>query len=134
MRFSRAQRLPRAALEKFAGAWLACILVMSRGNFADAFTIEHIQTAFICGVVGAAVAVALLAQMDLRHDGALRQATVSALVTFIGDVFSRISYLSPHWLEPLMTATISAGLALVYWYIRQKVTKHIFGAQDRSPA
>ena len=33
--------LLRPAAEKFAGAWLACLLVMARGNIFAAFSAEH---------------------------------------------------------------------------------------------
>ena len=39
----RASGLARPAAEKFAGAWLACFLVMARGNIFAAFTLEHAQ-------------------------------------------------------------------------------------------
>ncbi len=100
--YSDLRPLIRAGLEKFGGAWLACILVMSRGDFGQACSVEHVRIAFVCGIVGAAVAIGLLAQMDTRYDSPVRQATLSALVTFIGDVFSRVSPVSPHWLEPLV--------------------------------
>ena len=34
--------LLRPAAEKFAGAWLACLLVMARGNIFAAFSVDHI--------------------------------------------------------------------------------------------
>jgi hypothetical protein len=37
----RASGLARPAAEKFAGAWLACFLVMARGNIFAAFTLEQ---------------------------------------------------------------------------------------------
>jgi len=62
----RASGLARPAAEKFAGAWLACFLVMARGNIFAAFTLEHAQLASVCGIVGALVTVALLVQMTGR--------------------------------------------------------------------
>ena len=53
----RASGLARPAAEKFAGAWLACFLVMARGNIFAAFTLEHAQLASVCGLVGALVTV-----------------------------------------------------------------------------
>jgi len=35
----RGHGLARPAAEKFAGAWLACFLVMARGNIFAAFTL-----------------------------------------------------------------------------------------------
>jgi len=63
--------LARPAAEKFGGAWLACFLVMARGNVLAAFSFEHAFLASVCGIVSAAVAVALLAQMDRTIDSAL---------------------------------------------------------------
>src|SRR5271168_395697 len=80
--------LVRPAAEKFAGAWLACLLVMARGNIFAAFSAEHLLLATICGTVGAIVTVGLLAQMDRTVDSVVRQATISAVVTLIGDVFA----------------------------------------------
>ncbi len=134
MRRFASNQLARIAMEKFGGAWLACILVMSRGDFAQAFSIEHIRIACVCGIVGAAVAVSLVAQMEGTYDSPIRQATISALVTFIGDVFSRISQLSPHWLEPLVTAVISASIAIAYWYLRRLLRGHFAVFQTNIPA
>src|SRR5215831_14128140 len=78
----------RPATEKFGGAWLACFLVMARGNVFAAFSFEHAFLASVCGIVSAVVAVALLAQMDRATDSAVRQATISAIATFIGDIFA----------------------------------------------
>jgi hypothetical protein len=127
-------QLARTALEKFGGAWLACILVMSRGDFGQAFSFEHVRIALVCGIVGAIVAVALVVQMGRTYDSPVRQATISALVTFIGDVFSRFSQLSPHWLEPLVTALISASIAVAYWYARRLLKGYFAVSQKNAPA
>lgn len=112
----RASVLLRAAFEKFAGAWLACLLVMARGNIFAAFSAEHIMLATICGTVGAVVTVALLFQMDRATNSVGRQATIAAVVTLIGDVFAHPSHFPPQWAEPLVTATVSAGIAVALWY------------------
>jgi hypothetical protein len=125
-------RLIKAACEKFGGAWLACILVMSRGDFAEAFSFDHVRIASVCGVVGALVAVGLLAQMDEKFDSPVRQATISAMVTFIGDVFSRVSHLSPQWLEPAVTATVSAALAVAYWYLRRVLKSYVLARAQKT--
>jgi hypothetical protein len=91
----RASGLVRPAVEKFAGAWLACFLVMARGNFLAAFSLEHMLLATICGTVGAVVTVLLLAQMDRSVDSVVRQATISAICTFVGDVFAHPSHFPP---------------------------------------
>src|SRR5262245_51055903 len=88
----RTAGLVRPAVEKFCGAWLACFLVMARGNVLAGLSLEHILLATICGSVGAVVTVLLLAQMDRTVDSVLRQATISAIVTFIGDVFAHPSH------------------------------------------
>src|SRR5207248_11407295 len=100
----RASGLLRPAGEKFAGAWLACFLVMARGNIFAAFSVEHIRLASICGIVGAAVTVALLVQMDRSIDSLSRQATISIVATFIGDIFAHPSHFPPQWAEPVVTA------------------------------
>jgi hypothetical protein len=119
----RASGLIRPAAEKFAGAWLACFLVMARGDIFAAFSLEHIRLASICGIVGAAVTVALLAQMDRTADSLARQATISAVVTFIGDIFAHPSHFGPQWAEPLVTAAVSAGIAVVVWHARRWVKR-----------
>ena len=48
----RASGLLRPAAEKFAGAWLACFLVMARGDVLAGLSFEHIRLASICGIVG----------------------------------------------------------------------------------
>jgi hypothetical protein len=118
----RASGLARPAAEKFAGAWLACFLVMARGNVFAAFSLEHILLATVCGTVGAVVTVLLLAQMDRTIDSVTRQATISAVATFIGDIFAHPSHFPPQWAEPVVTAAVSAGIAVALWYARRLVT------------
>jgi uncharacterized membrane protein YeaQ/YmgE (transglycosylase-associated protein family) len=113
--------LVRPAAEKFGGAWLACFLVMTRGNVFAAFSLEHIMLATICGTVGAVVTVALLAQMDRTVDSVLRQATFSAVATFIGDTFAHPSHFPPQWAEPLVTAAVSAAIAVAVWHAKRWV-------------
>ncbi len=123
-RFSRVRSntLTRAAVEKFSAAWLACFLVMSRGDLVFAFSIEHVRTAAVCGTVGAAVAVALLARMDRTTDSGARHATISAVTTFIGDVVSRPMHFSPYWAEPALTAATSAVIALALWHAKRRLS------------
>src|SRR5581483_6585799 len=92
--------LARPAAEKLAGAWLACFLVMARGNVFAAFSLEHLLLASICGIVSALVTVALLVQMDRSVDSVYRQATIAAIATFIGDTFAHASHFPPQWAEP----------------------------------
>jgi uncharacterized membrane protein YeaQ/YmgE (transglycosylase-associated protein family) len=113
--------LVRPAAEKFGGAWLACFLVMTRGNVLGAFSLEHIMLATICGTVGAVVTVALLAQMDRTVDSVVRQATISAVATFIGDTFAHASHFPPQWAEPLVTAAVSAAIAVAVWHAKRWV-------------
>jgi len=111
--------LARLAAEKFAGAWLACFLVMARGDFARAFSLEHVQLASICGFVGAVVSVVLAAQMDRSSSSLTRQMTISAFATFIGDVFAHPSHFPPQWAEPLVTALVSAVIAVAIWHAKK---------------
>ena len=106
----------RPAAEKFGGARLACFLVMARGNVLAAFSFEHVFRASVCGIVSAAVAVALLAQMDRTIDSAARQATISAIATFLGDVLAHPSHFPHQWAEPTVTAVVSGGIAIALWY------------------
>jgi hypothetical protein len=115
----RESGLARPAAEKFAGAWLACFLVMARGNILAAFSFEHARLASVCGIVSAAVTVALLMQVDRRTDGVGRQATISFIATFIGDIFAHPSHFPPQWAEPTVTAAVSAGIAIVLWYAKR---------------
>ena len=113
--------LARPAAEKFAGAWLACSLVMARGNVLAAFSLEHMLTATICGIVGALVTVALLLQMDRATDSVYRQATIAAVATFIGDTFSHGAHTPPQWLEPLLTGAVSAAISVAVWHAKRWV-------------
>ncbi|MGA7488875.1 MAG: hypothetical protein WBW74_18290 [Xanthobacteraceae bacterium] len=115
----RESGLVRPAAEKFAGAWLACFLVMARGNVLAAFSFEHARLASICGIVGAAVTVALLVQMDRTTDSVVRSATISGIATFVGDIFAHPSHFPPQWAEPAITAAVSAGIAIVLWYAKR---------------
>jgi hypothetical protein len=54
--------------------------------------LRHAFLASVCGIVSAAVGVSLLAQMDRTIDSASRQATISAIATFIGDIFAHPSH------------------------------------------
>jgi hypothetical protein len=109
----------RPGIEKFCGAWLACLLVMARGNVFAAFTPEHIILATICGTVGAVVTMALVVQMDRATNSVVRQATLSAVVTLIGDVFAHPSHFGPQWAEPMITAAVSAAIAVALWYAKR---------------
>jgi hypothetical protein len=111
--------LVRPAIEKFTGAWLACFVVMAHGDFAKAFSLDHARLASICGTIGALVAVVLLAQMDRTTNSLARQVTISAFATFIGDVFAHPSHFPPQWGEPLVTAGVSATIAIALWYAKR---------------
>ena len=113
--------LVRPAMEKFAGAWLACFVVMAHGDFANALSLDHARLASICGTIGALVAVALLAQMDRTTNSLSRQMTISGFATFIGDVFAHPSHFPPQWGEPLVTAGVSATIAFALWHARRFV-------------
>jgi hypothetical protein len=92
---------------------------MAGGNIFAAFSFEHARLATICGVVGAAVTVALLLQMDRRTDSVGRQATISAIATFIGDIFAHPSHFPPQWAEPVVTAAVAAAIAIAVWYAKR---------------
>ena len=115
--------LARPAIEKFAGAWLACFVVMAHGDFANALSLDHARLASICGTIGAIVAVVLLAQMDRTTNSLSRQMTISAFATFIGDVFAHPSHFPPQWGEPLVTAAVSAAIAATLWYARRLIAR-----------
>jgi hypothetical protein len=119
--------LVRPAAEKFAGAWLACFLVMARGNVFAAFSFEHAMIATVCGTVGAAITLVLVAQMDRTIDSVAKQATISAIATFIGNVFALPSHFPPQWAEPLVTAAVAAGIAVGVWYAKRWVRGALSG-------
>jgi hypothetical protein len=112
-----ASGLARRAAGKFAGSWLACFVVMARSDgMMPALSADHFLRASMCGTVGAVVTVALLMQMDRTTNSLARQMTISAVVTFIGDIFAHPSHFPPQWAEPLVTGAVSAGFAIVVWY------------------
>jgi hypothetical protein len=111
--------LVRPAAEKFGGAWLACFLVMTRSDVTRALSFDHVVRASVCGTVGAVVAVALLAQMDRTKNSVARQVTISAIATFIGDIFAHPSHFPPQWAEPLVTTAVSACIAIALWYVKR---------------
>jgi hypothetical protein len=92
---------------------------MARGNVFAALSFEHALLASVCGIVSAAVAVAVIAQMDRTIDSAGRQATISAIATFIGDTFAHPSHFPPQWAEPTITAAVSASIAIALWYAKR---------------
>jgi hypothetical protein len=89
---------------------------MARGNVFAAFSVDHVVLATVCGTVGAMVTVVLLLQMDRTTNSVGRQATIAAVVTLIGDVFAHPSHFPPQCAEPLVTAAVSAGIAVALWY------------------
>jgi hypothetical protein len=105
---------------------------LSFGNgarqFFAAFSFEHIVLATVCRTVGAVVTVALLVQMDLTTNSVSRQATLSAVVTLIGHGFAHPSHFGPPWAEPLVTAAVSAGIAVALSYGKQwlRVTRRTY--------
>ena len=111
--------LARPAAEKFAGAWVACFLVMARGDVFAAFDFDHMLLASICGTIGATVTVALLAQMDRTVDSLARQVTISMIATFVGDIFAHPSHFPPQWAEPTVTAAVSGAIAIALWYAKR---------------
>src|SRR5207248_8235744 len=98
---------------------LACILLMALVNVLASFSFEHAFLVSVCWIVSAAVAVALLAQMDRTIDSAARQATISAIATFIGDIFAHPSHFPPQWAEPTVTAVVSGGIAVALWHAKR---------------
>jgi hypothetical protein len=114
-----ASGLVRPACEKFGGAWLACFLVMTRSDVPRALSFDHVVRASVCGTVGAVIAVALLAQMDRTKNSVARQMTISAIATFAGDIFAHPSHFPPQWAEPLVTAGVSACIAITLWYVKR---------------
>ena len=114
-----ARELARSAVEKFVGAWLACFLVMASGNVVAGLSLDHLLRASVCGAVGAVVAVGLLLQMDRTTNSVARQATISAVVAFIGDIFAHPPYFQPQWADPTSTAAISGGIAIALWYAKR---------------
>lgn len=92
---------------------------MARGNVFAAFNVEPVLLATVCGTVGASTTVLLLVQMDRMTDSVELQATISAVVTLMGDIFAHPSHFPPRWAEPLVTATISAGIAIALWYAKR---------------
>ena len=65
------------------------------------------------------VTVLLLAQMDRTVDSVARQATISAIATFIGDVVAHPSHFPPQWAEPVVTAAVSAAIAVAVWHAKR---------------
>jgi uncharacterized membrane protein YeaQ/YmgE (transglycosylase-associated protein family) len=91
---------------------------MTRSDVLRALSFEHVLRASVCGTVGATVAVALLAQMDRTTNSLARQVTISSISTFAGDIFAHPSHFPPQWAEPLVTATVSACIAIALWYAK----------------
>src|SRR5258708_33121635 len=106
----RAGGLARPAAEKFAGAWLACFLVMARGNVFAAFSFEHAFLASVCGIVSGVVAVALRAQMDRTIDSAARHASSRAIATVSGETFGHHSHFPRQRDRPTVAAPVSGRI------------------------
>jgi hypothetical protein len=58
-------------------------------------------------------------QMDRTTDSVVRQATISAIATFIGDIFAHPSHFPPQWAEPVITAAVAACIAIAVWYAKR---------------
>jgi hypothetical protein len=57
--------------------------------------------------------------MDRSVDSASRQVTISAIATFVGDVFAHPSHFPPQWAEPVVTALVSAAIAIAVWHAKR---------------
>src|SRR5207253_7926687 len=62
---------------------------------------------------------AVLAQMDRTIDSIARQATISSIATFLGEVFAHPSHFPPQWAEPTVTAIVSGGIAIALWHAKR---------------
>jgi hypothetical protein len=59
--------------------------------------------------------------MDRTIDNVARQATISAVATFIGDIFAHPSHFPPQWAEPMVTAVVAAAIAIALWCAKRLV-------------
>jgi hypothetical protein len=107
---------------------------MARGNVLAGLSLEHARLASICGLVGAAVTVALLVQMDRTIDSLSRQATISVIATFIGDIFAHPSHFPPQWAEPVVTAAVSGAIAIAVWYAKRLARRLLVTSGEASRA
>jgi len=105
-----------AAAETYPSRPITMVVPFPAGGPTD----THVLLATVCGTVGAMVTVALLLQMDRTTTNSVgRQATISAVVTLIGDVFAHPSHFPPQGAEPLVTAAVSACIAVALWYAKR---------------
>ena len=42
-------------------------------------------------------------------------------ILFIGDIFAHPSHFPPQWAEPVVTAAVSAAIAIALWYAKRWV-------------
>jgi hypothetical protein len=94
-----------------------------RGSLSCATITASTRSRAVTKTIGALVAVVLLAQMDRTTNSLSRQMTISAFATFIGDVFAHPSHFPPQWGEPLVTAVVSAAIAVAVWYVKRLALK-----------
>jgi len=57
--------------------------------------------------------------MDRTIDSIARQATISSIATFLGEVFAHPAHFPPQWAEPTVTALVSGGIAITMWYVKR---------------
>jgi hypothetical protein len=112
----RRGELARPAAEKFAGAWLACYGTRQYfcGVQLRAFGARHRLRFRGCSCYRCT------SPPDGSDDQSVsRQATLSAVVTLVGDVFAHPSHFGPQWAEPVVTAAVSAAIAVALWYAKR---------------
>lgn len=103
--------------EKFAEAWLSCMVMMAQGNFL-AMTFPHVVVALKVATSSVLAYVAI--QLAFKQENEFINILLMGLVTAIMDFNFVPTHFGPVWAEAVATGAGTAALALIIKLIRRK--------------
>ena len=103
--------------EKFAEAWLSCMIMMAQGNFL-AMTFPHIGVAL--KVATSSVLAYVAVQLSFKQENPFVNILLMATITAIMDFNIVPTHFGPVWAEAVATGVGTAVLGLIVKALRRK--------------
>ena len=103
--------------EKFAEAWLSCMVMMAQGNFL-AMTVPH--TIVALKVATSSVLAYAAIQMAFKRENPFLNILIMSLVTALMDFNFVPTHFGPGWAEAVATGAGTAVLGLIVKFLRKK--------------
>jgi hypothetical protein len=103
--------------EKFAEAWLSCMVMMAQGNFL-AMTVPH--TIVALKVATSSVLAYAAIQMAFKRENPFLNILIMSLVTALMDFNFVPTHFGPVWAEAVATGAGTAVLGLIVKFLRKK--------------